>query len=48
MSSKLCEALAKKESLRKKDYNTIMADTAMILFLGYEHNDQCLTKSALL
>ncbi len=31
VSSKLCEALAKKESLRKKDYNTIMADIYSML-----------------
>ena len=31
VSSKLCEALAKKESLRKKDYHTIMADIYSML-----------------
>ena len=31
VSSKLCEALAKKESLRKKDYNIIMSDIYSLL-----------------
>ncbi len=31
VSSKLCEALAKKESLRKKDYNIIMGDIYSLL-----------------
>ncbi|MEI8338270.1 MAG: hypothetical protein WCF92_03975 [bacterium] len=31
VSTRLCEALAKKESLRKKDYNTIMTDIYILL-----------------
>jgi len=55
VSSKLCEVLAKKESLRKKDYNSIMDDIYMMLdekennaknhFLGYIEDQKEFTRS---
>ncbi len=55
VSSRLCEALAKKESLRKKDYNNIMDDiyrlleekenNAKINFLNYIEDQKQFTQS---
>ena len=55
LSSKLCEVLAKKESVRKKDYNSIMDDINMMLdekentaknhFLNYIEDQKEFTQS---
>ena len=55
LSSKLCEVLAKKESVRKKDYNSIMDDINMMLdekentaknhFLNYMEDQKEFTQS---